>query len=192
MSQERNVDGVIIRNAIKVWKDRLGYYSSKFQDQLFAFQEETNKDPKNINSLIVTSENSLNSLQLLQERYNQHVTVSFKCLEGNTIHVSLAEAIKMVGTVGREEARWRTAATSISGAERRSYGYSAYSRVIKTEEKVETAEATISEEFAISTSEKLTDYKNRIIHAITEGNSRKIDLNSPAWNGFPSSLFGDK
>jgi hypothetical protein len=99
------VTGYALREAIKRHTLRRDTAASMFENTLKRFPDEHKPTPDEVMNTFVTADLAIAALQTAQMRYNIEQVVK---IGGRSI--SLAEAIKRVGGVGRSEKMWRSAA----------------------------------------------------------------------------------
>src|SRR5262245_11682795 len=99
------VTGHGIRLALRQWSAKRDALAVQFEASLYAFPGENRPSPADVMDRLYRAERAVASLQELQARYNVAVTVT---VAGESI--TLCEAIKRTGGVGRMEKAWRKAA----------------------------------------------------------------------------------
>jgi len=98
--------GYALREAIKRQELRRETAAQQFNGSLHAFEDEKGKDsPTKVMAAFLAAESAVAQLQTSQMRYNLAVMVD---IGGKPM--SLAEAIKTIGGLGRGEKMWRSAA----------------------------------------------------------------------------------
>jgi hypothetical protein len=108
------VSGYALREAIKQQELRKETAAGAFNGSLKAFPNEEKEAPANVMAVFNDAENALVKLQVAQMRYNLMVTVDV-----GGASMTLAEAIKRLGPVGRIEKMWKSAIAD----PQRAYGY---------------------------------------------------------------------
>jgi hypothetical protein len=98
------VTGSEIKEAINRWKLTLEMVEKRFKPSLMVFPGDEKDHPDELALQIMTAEYAIARLQYAQTLYNNHVTVE---VEG--AKMSLAEAVRLVGSAGRMSKRWREA-----------------------------------------------------------------------------------
>ncbi len=163
----KKITGTQLRETLKLWKTRLETAASQFNSSLTAYPHQTglpNKDPKQVVTRFLQAEAAIAQLQTEQMRYNLAVRVSVLGKE-----ITLAEAIKRVGGLGRAEKMWRSA----SSEKQDRYSY--------TEESRDTgklyADRTISLEDAGALSIQVGREASAYRVAISNGNATEIETN---------------
>ena len=101
------ITGYMLREALKQWTLKRDVATQQFKGSLFKFKNENKETPQKIAADILQAETALVHIQTAQMRYNLSVFVN---AFGEKI--TLAEAIKLVGSAGRIEKMWRTAVPS--------------------------------------------------------------------------------
>jgi hypothetical protein len=99
------VTGYALREAIKRHTLRRDTAASMFSGTLKKFPDDKKPAPDEVMATFVSADIAIAQLQTLQMRYNLALKVSVTGVE-----ISLAEAIKRVGGVGRVEKMWRGSA----------------------------------------------------------------------------------
>lgn len=99
------VTGYKIREALRKWQLKRETAAVQFHGTLLVFPGEEKPAPASIVRAVTEAETRIAALQTAQTIYNTRVLVQF---EGRTI--TLLEAIKLVGALGRVEKLWRVAA----------------------------------------------------------------------------------
>jgi hypothetical protein len=95
--------GYALREAIKQYELRRDTASGTFNQSLKKFPDEQKETPQAVIETFTKAEAALAKLQVAQMRYNLAVQV-----EANGERMSLAEAIKRIGGVGRIEKMWKS------------------------------------------------------------------------------------
>jgi hypothetical protein len=98
------ITGYALRDAIRQHELRRDTANKTFSGSLKAFPGETKMKPDEIMAQFTTAERAIARLQVAQMRYNLAVTVKISGEE-----MPLAEAIKIVGGLGRAEKMWKSA-----------------------------------------------------------------------------------
>lgn len=96
--------GYALRDAIKQQELLRDTAAGNFNDSLKAFPDEVKPQPEEVVAAYEKAEVSLARLQVAQLRYNLEVTVT---VDGKT--TTLADAVKVVGHIGRIEKMWKGA-----------------------------------------------------------------------------------
>jgi hypothetical protein len=100
------VTGHKILASIKTWELKKAAATKRFPGSLFAFADDPTKmKPGEVLSEIQKCEVAIAKLQVVQTRYNLLVTVDTKLGR-----MTLCEAIKTIGGMGRIEGMWKTVA----------------------------------------------------------------------------------
>ena len=108
------VNGFRLQNLIREQVTQRDVLAKRFTDSQTKFPNDDKPSPTVVMEKIQTAERLLSKLQVLQDQYNLAVQVTL----GNESR-SLAYAVNLIGSMGREEKSWRIYAT---GKEDR-YGY---------------------------------------------------------------------
>ena len=98
------VTGYLLREAIKQSELRRDTAAAAFNGSLKAFPNETKDSPQTVVTAFTQAETALVQLQVAQMRYNLKVPV-----DANGEKMTLAEAIKRIGGLGRIEKMWKGA-----------------------------------------------------------------------------------
>lgn len=102
----KEVTGYEIREALKYWGLRRDAAQQAFSGSLHKFEGEEKPSPASVVFDFARAEDKISQLQVLQMRYNLFVEVR---AYGQSM--TLAEAIKRVGTAGKVAKMWATAGT---------------------------------------------------------------------------------
>lgn len=121
--------------------------------------------PEKVMQQFLDAEAAIAKLQVAQTRYNLMVTVS---LESETI--TLCEAVKRIGGLGRAEKMWRTA----TGAKPDRYGYN---DDVRDPNQVRATE-TISVNDAAAKASAQAKIAGRLRAAIATANAREVEIES--------------
>ena len=115
MSQKTvTVNGFRLQNLIREQVTQRDVLAKRFTDSQTRFPGEDKPIPEVVMEKLRTAERLISKLQVLQDQYNLAVQITL----GNESR-SLAYAVNLIGSMGREEKAWRTYAT---GKDDR-YGY---------------------------------------------------------------------
>lgn len=160
------VTGYKLQQALRELHHRRDIATKQFSDGLYQFKGDDKPVPRDAFRLFKDAERKIARLQVAQMRYNLEVTVE---LQGAV--VTLAEAVKLVGSAGRGEKMWRSTAL---GDKRSRYGYGDSERSRSTDKEyairmVTTGEAT---EMAIAEGK----YASALRTAIQTGNTTEINI----------------
>jgi hypothetical protein len=98
------VNGYMIREAIKQWETRRDALQAQFPDTLTKFPDDPTPSPKDVASQLLEAEANLAKIQQAQAQYNAAVKIPFK---GTPI--PLGQAVKMLGGLARLEKLWKDA-----------------------------------------------------------------------------------
>jgi hypothetical protein len=161
------VTGCQLRSAIRKWSLRRDAAVKQFDKTLFKFENEKKPSPTEVMDQVVKAETAIARLQEIQGRYNMAVRVS---VQGQTM--SLYEAIKRVGGVGRIEKMWRSAA-GLEKSDR--YSYRSKDAPVRNKD-TEVAARTLSLEQASGFAQKATAACSDFQSVIAEANTSKVEL----------------
>lgn len=157
------ITGYAITQAIKQQELKRDSAKTSFSSSLKAFPDETKKSPLLLADQLMQAEEAIAKLQALQMRYN--LSVNVKVQEKS---MTLAEAIKRVGGVGRLEKLWRSVATP---AESRYSGYDD-----RRESSVVVAVPTVSQDDAAKKASQYTRLASTFRAAIAVGNGSELEV----------------
>lgn len=99
------INGYMLREALKKLAIRADSSAKNFEDSLHAFKGEEKTHPTEVMKNYLDAEKDIARLQRIQDEYNIKVQVD---VHGEKM--SLCEAVKRVGGAGRAEKLWRNAA----------------------------------------------------------------------------------
>ena len=168
------ISGNKLREAIRRWTVRRDTVHELFGDSLWFFdsEKEDRENPETLMQKFQQADCAIAQLQVAQSDYNlkNQVDVSPHRDHGK---MTLSEAIKRVGGVGRAEKMWRTAASSKS-ADR---GYRDPTVRSKDEEHAKKAvQPSVAANFAAEAARLASQYRA----AISSANNVEIDLHVDA------------
>lgn len=158
------ITGWALREAIKTWELRKDTAARAFPGTLKAFPDETKPKPEEMVRQFLAAEEAIAKLQVAQTRYNLLVQIN---LEGRTI--TLCEAVKRIGGLGRAEKMWRTA----TGSKPDRYGYN--SDDVRQEGQVRAKETVTVSEAAVKASAQ-AKVAGRLRAAIATANSKEVEI----------------
>lgn len=158
------ITGYGLREAIKFHKLRSDEAASIFDTTLKAFQDETKETPQAVMERYLTAETAVSKLQTAQAEYNLNVPVT---IDGVTI--TLSQAIKLIGGLGRSEKMWRSVASPKK--ERYSSPYEDTRDPTR-----EHAKPTITTSEAAALASKVAKDASRLRAAIATANTVEVDL----------------
>lgn len=167
------VTGYGLREALKEQELLRDTAAGAFTPSLRAFPGDDSKNPLKTMEQFEIAERRLAGLQTAQMRYNLKVLVD---VQGE--RMSLGEAIKRVGSVGRIEKMWKDA---IQDKARSSYMDDSDVRDPTQIRAVRTVEPSAAMELARVAGKKANAFRS----AIAIGNGVEVDI-----DGLDSSLFG--
>ena len=161
------INGYKIREALKLWNNKREATLSLFEGSLTKFKDEEKKSPDDVMSDFLEAEAAIAELQTEQMRYNLEVNIR---VNGNSM--TLAEAIKKIGGVGRVEKAWKAASKPIVKGR---YG-GVESKVLSSKNAdTEYAERVVSFEEALAKAEAAGREAATLREAIAVGNGREVD-----------------
>jgi hypothetical protein len=160
------VNGYKIKAALDEAKLVLSTLTDQFSGSLYAFEDETKRNPSELIEEIKNSEEKVAKIQALQEKYNQ-------CVVGkmNGLEVSLAMFIKMRGYASRIESLWKQAAKDRS-EDRFSYREDP----MKRSKEAEYAKRTITKSSAIEGVKNAVRWTNELKNAIATANLTEVEI----------------
>jgi hypothetical protein len=166
------INGYKLRESLKRWQTRRDTVSSQFNGSLKKFEGDDKLTPGDVMDRFLQAEAEISKLQTEQMRYNLEVKVSVPTLAGGQKTITLAEAIKCVGGLGRAEKMWRSASTEVTDR----FGY----RDEDTREADKVyARRTISLEEAGKLSTDVGRVAGAFREAIASGNAFEIESDLP-------------
>lgn len=166
MEMKMKVTGWALREAIKEQELRRDTAARAFAGTLKRFPDEQKDDPRKIVGQFLTAEAAVAKLQVAQTRYNLMVTLSF---ESETI--TLCEAVKRIGGLGRAEKMWRSATGS--KPDRYSYG----NEDVRDPNQVR-AISTVTVNEAAGLASAQAKIAGRLRAAIATANAREVEIES--------------
>lgn len=162
-----------LKEAIKTHELRRDTAARSFNGSLKAFVDEQKQKPQDIVKQFLDAEAAIATLQVAQAKYNLGVKVQF---EGQTI--TLCEAVKRIGGLGRAEKMWRAA----TGA--KPDRYSSYRDETVREPNQIRAQDTISPSEAAKLASTVAKQAGRLRAAIATANGTEVEVEN-----LDSSLF---
>lgn len=102
------VTGYAIREGLRRWQLRRDSAYGQFKESILAFPDEAKPKPIEVSGRAELAEGNIARLQAFQARYNAGVTI----LVRGVGEMSLLQAVKAVGGLGRLERMWRQASAS--------------------------------------------------------------------------------
>lgn len=175
------VDGVKIREALSRYKTIAETLASQFKESCWAFEGEAGLSPCEMDRQAKEAEEAVAELEELQQLYNLITTVEV-C---GTV-ITLANAVKLVGSAGRRAKAWKEVA--------RDNGRDRYSdRRTRSKDEI-TAKRTISVKDALAEHANAERYASQLRSAIARGNMTTYNVgpcaaDKPELNRFRPSLF---
>jgi hypothetical protein len=156
--------GYGLREAIKFHKLRSDEAAASFDGTLKAFADDKKDSPQTVVTRYLSAEACIARLQTAQAEYNLSVPVT---VDGVTI--TLSEAIKRIGGLGRAEKMWR----SVSNPKKDRYS-SPYED--SRDPTRETAKPTITTTEALALSSGTAKRASRLRAAIATANTVEVEL----------------
>jgi hypothetical protein len=159
------VTGYAFREAIRQHELRAKAAADTFDGTLKKFPDEKKPSPQAVIEQFATSERAVARLQSAQAQYNLKVSVD---VLGE--HMTLSEAVKLVGGVGRIEKMWRNAA----GGKKDRYGYG-NAQDERDPSKVFAVE-TVSTDEAVKLASVAAKRAGAFRSAIATANAREVEI----------------
>lgn len=160
---QMNVNGFLLREAIKKWELRRDTAYSQFDDTLHKFPGEEKESPDVVHALFTDAESAIAKLETAQAKYNLKVVVEIA--PGH--QMTLCEAVKRLGGAARAEKMWKTAANP------KKEKYSFTDTLTRDKDK-ERAVATLSSKYLIKRANEAAAYTSSLRAAIARGNGTEI------------------
>lgn len=155
--------GYGLREAIKFHKLRSDEAASSFDSTLKVFEGDLKEAPQAVVERYLAAEAAVSQLQTAQAKYNLIVKVD---VDG--VLITLSEAIKRIGGLGRAEKMWRSAASPKKDR---------YSTFEDTRDPTrEHAKPTISATEAAALASKVAKTAGRFRAAIATANTVEVDI----------------
>jgi hypothetical protein len=163
--------GYQIREALRRWGMKRDMASSQFEGSLKKFDDEDKADPNRVMNDFMLADEKIARLQLAQDIYNLGVTVTIKSRVGTDIkHMSLAQAVKLVGGAGRAEKMWRSAANPSKDR------YSTFNADdVRKEGEVRSKPVMAASEM-MRRAEEISRYASSLRAAMATGNAVEIEV----------------
>jgi len=155
-----------IREALKMWELRKGAAEKQFPESLHKFKGEEKDSPQSLIETYLSAELAVARLQVAQMKYN----LAFTVMVGDE-SMSLAEAIKRVGSAGRVEKMWGAVKPTST---RSRYGMG--DEPITRDPTQERAEATLSVKESTKLAELASKRASAFRAAINTGNGREVEI----------------
>lgn len=157
--------GYGLREAIKSHKLRSAEAASSFDSTLKVFNGDDKESPRSVVARYLEAEAAVSQLQTAQAEYNLIVKVTFD--EGT---ITLSEAIKRIGGLGRAEKMWRSAASP----KKDRYGSSSFEDT--RDPTREFARPTITTTEAATMALRVAKTAGRLRAAISTANTVEVDI----------------
>lgn len=172
--------GYQIREALRRWGLQRDAASALFDDTLKRFEDENDKPmPATVMASFQHADSMIALIQVAQDRYNLGVEVEVRTAGGNKTKMTLAEAVKRVGGVGRCEKMWRSAANP----KKDRYAY----RDENVRKEGEThPKPSMPQPAMLKEADTMARYASSLREAIALGNGTSIDIEV---QGLESSAF---
>lgn len=158
------ITGYRIQHTLRELRHAIDVAVGQFNDSLRVFPGETKRKPTTIMTNLRVAESKLARLQVVQARYNLLVDVKVYDTE-----MTLSEAVKLTGGVGRMEAMWRSVASPKKDR------YSIRDEDTRDATAV-VAVKTVTQEDATWYAKEAGRYASAIREAIQVGNATELDL----------------
>lgn len=159
--------GWALKEAIKEHELRRDTAARSFNGTLKAFADDKKQSPQEVVEEFLARERSIASLQVAQAEYNLKVRVKHDGRE-----ITLCEAVKLIGGLGRAEKMYRSA----TGA--KPDRYSSYADTDVRDPKQERAKETISPKEAAVLASAQARVAGRLRAAIATGNGTEVEIES--------------
>jgi hypothetical protein len=160
------VTGYQLREALRRWTTRLDIASKQFNASLYQFETDRQRSPMEISEDFEKAEVAVAILQETQQAYNGLVKVNVQGHE-----MTLALAVKRVGTAARLEKMWRSAASDRGVRDRY------YSRELTRNKDDVVAVRQVSVEDALQKAEEAARRSSALREAIAVANATELDMN---------------
>jgi hypothetical protein len=157
--------GWALREALKMWELRKGAAEKLFPESLHRFKGEEKDSPQSLIETYLKAELAVARLQVAQMKYNLALTVKVGDEE-----MSLAEAIKRVGSAGRVEKMWGSVKPTSSRSR-----YMA-DEPITRDPTQERAESTLTVKDSTKLAEQASKRASAFRAAINTGNGREVEI----------------
>jgi hypothetical protein len=180
----RTVNGYTIREALKRWERQRTIASKLFNDCLYRFKDDTNKQsPQDVMQQFQQADTNYAKLQDIQQDYNRNTTVT---IGGEQMRMSLA--VKLIGGAGRIEKMW-----SDSLGHNKQDRYSSYrsGEPLQRSKEVEYAVRQITEKECLQQVQFSSQYASNLRSAIALANTTSVTLTTITDQEF-RTLFGDE
>lgn len=159
--------GWALKEAIKQQELRRDTAHRSFAGTLKCFADESKQSPDSVVKQFLEAEQAIAKLQVAQARYNLMVTVTL-----GSEQITLCEAVKRIGGLGRAEKMWRTA----TGSKPDRYG--GYGNDDVRDPTQIRAQSTISVSDAAARASAQAKEAGRLRAAIATANSRELEIES--------------
>lgn len=177
----RQVNGYLIREALKRWERQRSIASQVFNDSLYKFSDDTKPSPTEVMQQFQQADANYAKLQDLQQEYNRNVTLT---IGGESMRLSLA--VKLIGGAGRTEKMW---SSTLTGAKTDRYSYQ-QERIHERSKDVERAKPQLSQKQCLEYASTATQYTSNLRAAIALANTTQMAAANFSEQEF-RTLFGD-
>lgn len=161
------VNGYMLREAIKRWELRRSTSEKLFSQSLWRFEGDEKADIMAMAKQYEDADVAVAVLQTAQVRLNEKVEAPVK-VKGKIVAMTLGEAVKRVGGAGRIEKMWRNVTTDKQDR---------YDREERSRDKDQIqAKRTVSQSVALEKATEAATYAGALRATIAEANSRNIEL----------------
>jgi len=158
--------GWALREALKQQELRRDTAARAFLGTLKKFPDEQKQTPESVVEQLLAAEEAVAQIQVAQARYNLAVTVQFM---DSTI--TLCEAVKRIGGIGRAEKMWRQATGSKPDR------YHSYGNADDVRDPTQVrAVVTITPQDAATRASAVAKLAGRLRAAIATANSKEVDI----------------
>lgn len=159
------INGLQIRETIKMKKLELAAVLSTFEESTTAFAGETKQNPKDVMERAFQLELQITRLQAMQSEYNLNVEVAIE-----ETSYSLEHIVKLIGGVSRIAKKWRDNAKGEK--------IDRYSRreMITRSKDSERAIPTVTKEESLNEAKRYEKIASHFRSAITRGNLAEIEV----------------
>lgn len=156
--------GFGIREALRRWQLKRDTANSLFDGSLRKFADDEKEHPQEIMKAFALADVAIAKLQTAQQLYNLTVLVD---VQGNTM--TLSEAVKLIGGVGRMEKMWR------SGVAPKRERYALREDEVRKDDEVRSVQVMKTSEM-LSEAERAARLASALRFAIAQGNIQEVDL----------------
>lgn len=162
------INGYVLREAIKRWELRRNTAEKLFGQSLWRFDGDEKADVMTTAKQYEDADLNVAVLQTAQVRLNEKVDASVK-VKGKIVAMTLGEAVKRVGGAGRIEKMWRNVTTDKQDR------YDRGEERSRDKDQIQ-AKRTVSQSVALEKATEAATYAGALRASIAEANSRNIEL----------------